>query len=72
MKYTVGDQARIKGVCMCAAVLLTSGPIAAGRESSICWHGPKTTIRRVFANGRLLLENSYGFVRAAKPEEING
>jgi hypothetical protein len=35
-----------------------------------CWHGPKTTVLRVFASGDYLLKNRHGFVRLARPDEV--
>jgi len=60
--YNVGDHLRIAGRCRCGALAL--------RESSDCWHGPRTFVRRVFASGDYLLENAYGKVRLARPDEV--
>ena len=35
-----------------------------------CWHGVGTSIRRVFQDGQLLLENSQGYVQIARPDEV--
>ena len=38
-------------------------------ESHGCWH-VETTVRRIFWDGGLLLENRHGFVRVAHPDEV--
>ena len=44
--------------------------VLALRESSACWHGPRTRVIRVFASGDYLLENGGGDVRLARPDEV--
>ena len=60
--YNIGDLVRIAGRCRCGALAL--------RESSACWHGPRTFVRRVFASGDYLIENEGGAVRLARPDEV--
>ena len=60
--YNVGDHIRLAGRCRCGALAL--------RESSACWHGPRTFVRRVFASGDYLLENAHGYVRLARPDQV--
>ena len=35
-----------------------------------CWHGPGTTILRIFQYGGLLLENQSGGVQVAQPDQV--
>jgi len=71
--YNIGDLVRIDGRCGCAKLPKSAKgavPALALRESSACWHGPRTRIIRVFASGDYLLENGGGDVRLARPDEV--
>ena len=72
--YTIGDRIRIKGRCGCGELPKPAKggvPALALRESSVCWHGPRTRVIRVFASGDYLLENTGGYVRLARPDEVS-
>ena len=59
--YNIGDLVRIAGRCGCAKLPKPAKggiPALALRESSACWHGPRTRVIRVFASGNYLLELS--------------
>ena len=45
-------------------------PAITAPELGACWHGPKTTVLRVFKDGGLLLENRHRAVRGARPDEV--
>ena len=45
-------------------------PAITAPELGGCWHGPKTTVLRVFETGDLLLENLHRAVRVARPDEV--
>ena len=71
--YNIGDLVRIAGRCGCGGLAKSakgSIPALALRESSACWHGPRTRVIRVFASGDYLLENGGGAVRLARPDEV--
>ena len=71
--YNVGDHIRIAGRCGCAELPKSAKggvPALALRESSACWHGPRTRVIRVFASGDYLLENAHGAVRLARPVQV--
>ena len=69
--YSVGDHIRIDGRCDCGELIKPGkGGVLALRQSSTCWHGPKTIVLRVFASGDYLLENGHGYVRLAGPHEV--
>jgi hypothetical protein len=71
--YNVGDHIRIAGRCGCAKLPKSAKggvPALALRESSDCWHGPRTFVRRVFQAGDYLLENGCGAVRLARPDQV--
>ena len=71
--YNVGDHIRIAGRCGCVGPVKSAKggiPALALRESSACWHGPRTFVRRVFPDGDLLLEIGHGCVRGARPDEV--
>ena len=68
--YTIGDHIRIDGRCRCGGQAKGGVPALPLRESSACWHGPRTFVRRVFASGDYLLENGHGYVRLARPDEV--
>jgi len=71
--YNIGDHIRIAGRCGCVELVKSakgSIPALALRESSACWHGPRTRVIRVFASGDYLLENGGGAVRLARPDEV--
>ena len=71
--YNIGDLVRIAGRCGCAKLpkpAKGSIPALALRESSACWHGPRTRVIRVFQTGDYLLENGGGDVRLARPDEV--
>jgi hypothetical protein len=71
--YNVGDHIRIAGRCGCAELPKPAKgavPALAVRESSACWHGPRTRVIRVFASGDYLLENAHGDVRLARPDQV--
>jgi hypothetical protein len=71
--YDIGDHIRIAGRCGCVEPVKSakgSIPALALRESSVCWHGPRTRVIRVFATGDYLLENGGGYVRLARPDEV--
>jgi len=71
--YNVGDHIRIAGRCGCVEPVKSAKggvPALALRESSACWHGPRTFVRRVFASGDYLLENAHGAVRLARPDQV--
>ena len=71
--YNVGDHIRIAGRCGCGGLAKSakgSIPALALRESSACWHGPRTRVIRVFASGDYLLENAHGAVRLARPDQV--
>ena len=71
--YSVGAHIRIAGRCGCVGPVKSakgSIPALALRESSACWHGPRTFVRRVFSSGDYLLENGGGYVRLARPDEV--
>ena len=71
--YNLGDLVRIAGRCGCGGLpkpAKGSIPALALRESSACWHGPRTFVRRVFSSGDYLLENGGGDVRLARPDEV--
>ena len=72
-EYNVGDHIRIAGRCGCVGPAKSAKggiPALALRESSACWHGPRTFVRRVFASGDYLLENAQGYVRLARPDQV--
>jgi hypothetical protein len=71
--YNVGDHIRIAGRCGCGGLpkpAKGSIPALALRESSACWHGPRTIVAMVFQTGDYLLENGVGDVRLARPDEV--
>ena len=71
--YNIGDHIRIAGRCGCVEPVKSAKgniPALALRQSSACWHGPRTFVRRVFASGDYLLENAHGKVRLARPDEV--
>jgi hypothetical protein len=71
--YNVGDRIRINGRCGCVGPVKPAKggvPALALRESSACWHGPRTRVIRVFASGDYLLENGGGSVRLARPDQV--
>jgi hypothetical protein len=71
--YNVGDHIRIAGRCGCGELPKPAKggvPALALRESSACWHGPRTFVRRVFPDGDYLLENGHGYVRGARPDQV--
>ena len=71
--YNVGDHIRIAGQCGCGELPKPAQggiPALALRESSACWHGPRTRVIRVFSSGDYLLKNGYGKVRLARPDEV--
>jgi hypothetical protein len=71
--YNVGDHIRIAGRCGCGELPKPAKggvPALALRESSACWHGPRTFVRRVFSSGDYLLENGHGYVRLARPDQV--
>ena len=68
--YTIGDHIRLAGRCRCGGQAKGGVPALPLRESSACWHGPRTFVRRVFASGDYLLENGHGYVRLARPDEV--
>ena len=51
---------KLKGNCLCALI---------NEPMEDCFHGV-CNIVRYFNNGRILIQNTYGFVRAAYPNEI--
>jgi hypothetical protein len=78
--YEVGQYVRLKPFqsgakdvrCVCnpdKKSVVQPLPITAP-ELGACWHGPKTTVLRVFKDGGLLLKNRHGFVRGARPDEV--
>jgi len=71
--YNVGDHIRIAGRCGCGQLPKPAKggvPALALRESSACWHGPRTIVAMVFQTGDYLLENGGGAVRLARPAEV--
>jgi hypothetical protein len=71
--YTIGDRIRIKGRCGCGGLPKPAKgavPALALRESSACWHGPRTIVAMVFQTGDYLLENGGGAVRLARPDQV--
>jgi hypothetical protein len=78
--YEVGQNVRLKpfqggadGIrCVCDPDKESGlqAPAITAPELGGCWHGPKTTVLRVFASGDLLLENRHGAVRVARPDEV--
>ena len=71
--YNVGDHIRIAGRCGCGQLPTPAKggvPALALRESSACWHGPRTIVAMVFQTGDYLLENGGGAVRLARPAEV--
>ena len=71
--YNVGDHIRIAGRCGCGGLAKSakgSVPALALRQSSGCWHGPRTIVAMVFQTGDYLLENGSGAVRLARPDEV--
>jgi hypothetical protein len=71
--YDVGDYIRIAGRCGCGGLAKSAKggvPALALRESSACWHGPRTRVLRVFKGGDYLIENGGGYVRLARPDEV--
>ena len=71
--YNVGDHIRIAGQCGCGGPVKSAKggiPALALWESSACWHGPRTFVRRIFKDGDYLLENGHGYVRLARPDQV--
>jgi hypothetical protein len=71
--YNIGDLVRIAGRCGCVEPVKSAKggvPALALRESSACWHGPRTIVAMVFATGDYLLENGHGAVRLARPDQV--
>ena len=58
-RYQVGDAAVVMGHC--EHVL--------AKSKAECWHRA-SSIRRVFSNGRLLLENANGWVAAFDRQQV--
>ena len=66
-KYAVGDFVHLIRKCFCQT-LLDPGMNSHAKD---CWHSPGTTVRRIFFDGGLLLENHAGHVRVAHPDEVS-
>ena len=69
--YKVGQYVRLKPSSMsCVCIVGKRGVPRGLTDLRECWHGPGTTVLRIFEYGRLLLENHHGFVRVAQPDEV--
>ena len=60
----------IRCVCQVETGPGIPAPAITAPEFGGCWHGPKTTVLRVFETGDLLLENLHRAVRGARPDEV--
>ena len=78
--YQVGQYVRLEPFqdgaddirCVCDPVEKPGAkpPNLTAAELGECWHGAGTKIIRIFADGGLLLENRFFYVRVARPDEI--
>ena len=70
LKPFQGGAKDVRCICQVETGPGIPAPAITAPELGGCWHGPKTTVLRVFPDGDLLLENRHGFVRGARPDEV--
>ena len=73
--YEVGQYVRLKpsssnADISCVCVVGKRGATRGSTDLRECWHGPSTTVLRIFEYGGLLLENRSGCVRVAQPDQV--